>query len=801
MKLRDFKKLLLLVFILFCGFSVQSQTGPLKITVNDSDNIALGGAAVKLLNTIDSVEITKMTDKEGTAYFNSVSNVIYSVKISFIGYKSIDTLIRSTQSKRNFKFKMEVGSIALSEVSIIGKKPLIRQEEDKMIVDPAPIANIASNTLEVLESTPGLYVDQDGGVYLNGATPASIHINGREQKLSNQDIQTILRSLPPNSIEKIEIIRTPSTKYDASSSGGIINIVLKKGVKIGRFGSVNMSFNQGQFSRYSLGLSFNNSTTNSSSYININTNLFKTSEDLNTKRFLGSDSTITQAAIMTTKHIPFVSSFGLNYEFSPRLSLSYDGRINYTDRTNNSSNLNTVEVGTDQISSESKNNSASASAFWNLQQDVGLLFKFDTAGSELNTKLSYNFSHNKSDQDYGLSILKPYIFDITGNGLNNQNRHFYTLESDLTYRLFWKIKLETGLKSSVQRFSSASDYFLKLNNNSIPDSTRTNAFKYTDNINAAYLQISRELFAGINIKTGVRVENTYMKGEQSVPADTSFIVNRTDFFPYIYLSRRVFKIMGAELFGYLIYRKSINRPGYHELNPYIRFVDQYLYETGNPSLLPQFTDNVELNLSYNDMPVFALGRNVTKDIFSNVMYNDPKLPYVIAKTYDNVGTNKEIYLRGIFGIPPGSKYFFAIGAQLNITDYEGVYDNQPWKFSNKSWRFFTFHSLTLTQDTKLNLTGFIMTNGQWNFYEIENIGQLNLSLTQTFLNKKLTIGLICRDIFKTMNYKFKYNQGNINSTGNRISDSRWFGMNIRYNFGIGKKDEKKSIPAFEEPEF
>lgn len=84
-----------------------------------------------------------------------------------------------------------------------------------------------------------------GGVYISGTTPAKIYINGREQKLSNQDIATILRSLPPNSVEKIEIIRSPSTKYDAATTGGIINIVLKKGVKLGKFGSVNIGANQG----------------------------------------------------------------------------------------------------------------------------------------------------------------------------------------------------------------------------------------------------------------------------------------------------------------------------------------------------------------------------------------------------------------------------------------------------------------------------------------------------------------------------------------------------------------------------
>ena len=84
---------------------------------------------------------------------------------------------------------------------------------------------------------------------------------------------------------------------------------------------------------------------------------------------------------------------------------------------------------------------------------------------------------------------------------------------------------------------------------------------------------------------------------------------------------------------------------------------------------------------------------------------------------------------------------------------------------------------------------------------MKDFGQLNLGLTQTFFNKKLTLTLNARDIFKTMDTEFVYNQGTIKSSGSRKSDTRWIGMNIRYNFGIKKKDEKKSVPAFEEPEF
>jgi iron complex outermembrane recepter protein len=779
-----------------------AQQKQLKITVKNTDKTSLPGATVQLKNKTTSSSEYATTNLDGLAYFNKFANGLYSINITYIGFKPVDTTIRITSVSRNFEFVMASGSIALGEVTITGRKPLISQDGDKMIIDPTPLANTATNTLEVLESTPGLYVDQEGGIFLNSSTAAVVYINGREQKMSTQDITTILRSLPPNSVERIEVLRTPSTKYDAASSGGIINIVLKKGVKIGRFGSVNLGMNQGVYGNRYAGFSYNNSGNKGTSYLNFNYSHNDYLEELNSLRYLQKDTTLMQSAKTRNTSTPLFLGFGTNYEASPKINLSYDGRINSSSKSTSSKNNNIIKTPEDNVLSESDNFTNSTSRFFSLQQDFGMLMKFDTLGSEWDTKLSYSYNRNSADQDYRTEFLVPVDTEYSGKGNNLQSRHFFVFQSDLTYQLPLKIKLETGVKSSWQKFESNAGYFINFNGSQVDDPKRTNAFSYLENINAAYLQASRPLFAGLNLKTGLRMEHTYMNGHQTVPGDTSFRINRADWFPYVYLSRRVLKIMGAELFGYLIYRKTISRPGYQDLNPYIKFVDQFLYEAGNPALKPQFTDNIELNISYDDMPVFAIGRNTTRDIFSMVMYKDSTLKSVLVRTYDNVGTNTDTYFRGMVGIPPGGKYFFAIGAQYDFNEYDGIYENLPLKYSRGSWRFFTFHSLNLFKETKLTVNGFMMTNGQWNFYEMKTFGQLNVGLTQTFLDKKLTVSLNARDIFRTMGTEFEFNQGSISSSGNRYSDSRRFGINLRYNFGLKKKkEESKGIPGFEVPEF
>lgn len=790
---------LLLIFILNT-LLLSAQQKPLKITVRNTDKTSLPGATLTLKNQSDLAPFYATTDADGHAAFNKVNNGKYVLKISYIGFKSLDTTLTLTSANRSFEYIMVSESISLGEVNIVARKPLIRQEEDLMIIDPTPIANTSTNTLEILESTPGLYVDPDGGIFLSTSSPAAIYINGREQKMSNQDIATILRSLPPNSVEKIEVLRTPSTKYDAASSGGIINIVLKKGVKIGRFGSVSMGGNKGVEGNCFAGFSLNNSGSSGSRYLNANFSQNNNVEDLNSTRFLQGSATLSQAAKTTNRGTPLYLGYGVNYEKNQNLSFSYDGRINGGRRNSESTNTNLTKNAEQILLAESVNSTSTKSGFISIQQDFGMNLKFDTLGSNLDTKLNYSFNGNTSNQDYSNHIFSPLDTLFSGKTENNQSRHFVVFQSDLTYQLPLKIKLETGIKSSAQQYNSNADFSLFTANTFQNDPSRTAAFAYFENLNAAYIQASRSLIAGFMLKTGLRMEHTYMKGTQTLPFDTNFIVNRADWFPYVYLSRRVMKIMGAELFGYVIYRKTISRPGYQDLNPGIKIIDQFLYETGNPSLRPQFTENIEVNVSYDDMPVFAIGRNYTTDIFSMVMYKDPNQENVLVRTYDNLGKNTETYFRGLVGIPPGGKYFFAAGAQYNLNEYDGYYENKPLKYSHGSWRFFTFHSLTLFKETKLTINGFLMTNGWWNFYEMKNFGQLNVGLTQTFLNKKLTVSLNARDILKTMGTEFSFNQGSINSIGDRFSDSQRVGFNVRYNFGMKKKDEPKGMPGFEEPE-
>lgn len=194
----------------------------------------------------------------------------------------------------------------------------MRQEDDKTIVDPEPVALGSTHAFEVLEKIPGLFIDQDGNVYLNSTSPSAVWINGREQRMSSADIATMLKSLPPGAIERVELVRTPSARDDASGVGGIVNIILKKNVRIGLTGSVNAGFNQGVYGNQFGGFNLNHSNGGKSSYLNVNLNGRNNFDQINTSRQLGTDSLLQQFSRTVLPGNGWYIGAGMNRELNKR---------------------------------------------------------------------------------------------------------------------------------------------------------------------------------------------------------------------------------------------------------------------------------------------------------------------------------------------------------------------------------------------------------------------------------------------------------------------------------------------------
>lgn len=605
-------------------------------------------ASFTVVKRTDSLQLLqKVSDSSGIVKFSLENGIQYVVKISSVNFQPLEKGITVKTGHQNFSFTLESLTGVMKGVTVTASKPLMRQEDDKTILDPEPIAAASTNAYEILEKTPGIFVDQDGNVYLSSMTPATILINGRDMKMSVADVSTMLKNLPPNAISKIEIMRTPSAKYDAASTGGMINIVLKKGVKLGMTGSVVGGFQQGVYGNQFVSFNLNNNSETKRSYINLNFNNRNSFETISSDRYFQPDSVLSQLSKTLYPGQSFFASYGIGYNLGSKWELEYDGRFNLNlsdNQTLNRSiikNVNDNNVKTDNLTEV--NNVGNSKT---LVQEFSGKYKIDSSGSEWTNDLFFLFSRNEFDQDFNTQVYVPLVFSTTGGGDIITNRTAQTAESNLKLKLKHRLIMETGGKVSLLQFNSGADYFKMNNGTQVKDYARTNKFKYSEAINALYLQGSKTLGKNVIIKLGARLENTNMNGHQLIPADTSFDIHRTDIFPYVYLSKKIMSIAGYELRSYLVLRRTIVRPVYEQLNPFPRFVDQYMTEVGNPTLRPQFNTNYEANISVDERPLLAIGVNNTKDIFTSVVYQADSNQAQAYRTYDNLGKNKEFYLRG-----------------------------------------------------------------------------------------------------------------------------------------------------------
>ena len=336
------KLLLLLITITGMNLAGTAQSR-LQVKILNSSKEPVSFATTKLTSVADSSYLFELvSDSSGTVVFSSIRPGQYILHISSVNYAPLKKGITAKDGQNSFIINLEAADSKLNTVVVTANRPLMRQEDDKTIVDPEVLAASSTSAYEILEQTPGLFVDQDGNIYLNSTRPATVYINGREQKMSAADVATMLKNLPPNAIASIEILRTPSARYDASGSGGIVNVVLKKGIRLGMTGSVTFGMNQGTYGNQFAGLNINNNNGRVTTYFNFQVGRRNNYEDLRTDRLFSVDSILGQDAYTQYGNRNIYGGFGVSLPLSSRWDFSYDGRVSYGKQDNNSSNLSSI---------------------------------------------------------------------------------------------------------------------------------------------------------------------------------------------------------------------------------------------------------------------------------------------------------------------------------------------------------------------------------------------------------------------------------------------------------------------------
>ncbi|GAB3955125.1 outer membrane beta-barrel family protein [Spirosoma harenae] len=779
-------KQLVLVLLLFqISRTVCAQT--VTFTILDAGLNPVIGATITVWNSSDSTNrLSAASDGLGKKKVR-LPTASYRYRISAVGFTTVQGIFRVHQDLTELSIQLNSSVELLQAVDVVTKKPLMVQEEDKVIINPEPLVNSSATSYELLEKVPGVFLDQTGNIYLTSTTPAVLYINGREQKMSPADLATLLKSLPPQSVHKIEILRTPSSRYEANSTGGILNIILKDGVDLGKLVSLQAGLNKGTYGTTFVGISMLNTKFKNSYYLHVNVNEQKNYESLLTTNQLTVDSVLTKHTYSETKMKVGSVGYGDTYQFNKRFGVTLDGMVNKTNTavySTNSSQLTANRPGSGSF--DLLNGVNNVTDGFSIKQGLLTTYKLDSLGSSITADVSFHQNNGLTQQAYTTAYSNISLSPTGGLGQQNTKLSQWGIKVDLTKKVNKFLNLEMGIKLFTSTFYSSSNFST---NKQAVDTLRTCEYSYRELLSSAYVQ-NTQLWASYTLKVGVRLEMTKMNGMERLPNAGQYFIQRIDLFPYLYISKHLFNVLTYPLTGYLIYRRSITRPTYESLNPYPKFLDSYMYEVGNPALKPQFTHTVEANISVDNKPILAIGQNYIQDVFTNVLYVDKANAGTTYKSFDNVGTNKETYCRAVAANPPGGRYFILIGGQFNYNQYKGVYQNQPLQFNRGSFVFFTYHQVKIDARSTLLVNGFYRLKGQLQFYELGDFGSFNIAINRYFFSKKFLLTLTGSDIFYQNKNSFSLQQGIVNSSGFRQTDSRRIGLTIHYSLGTRKREEK-----------
>lgn len=772
----------------------QAQTPQSRIygRVLDADGKNIEFATAALLK--DSVLVkTTFTEKDGLFSFDKISYGKYLIKVSVVGspiYQTDTLVLTADRAVINLAdIKIKAGATNLKDVNISGQKAFVERKIDRTVVNvDALISNAGTTAMDVLSKSPGVNVDQNGVISLKGKSGVAIFIDDKPTYLSGADLDNYLRSLPSSSLDQIELMTNPPARYDAAGNGGVINIKTKKTKIAGFNGGINLSLNQGKLSRSNNSFNFNYRKDKINVFGNLSYNLNNSFTDLDLNRKYKNDdgsakSYFNQNSYFRRHGNTFNLKTGLDYYASDRTTwgvvLTGMNRIS-KQVNNNTSNLSNASM---QLDSVIRAENIDQIKYQNAGVNLNYRHKFKQAGRELTFDADYLLYRNQTDQTYYNFSYLPngalkYQDILTGNLPSNID--IYTAKADYSHPLENKWKLDAGVKTAYTKTDNIADYFNTANGKTNADYEKSNHFLYEENINAVYLNMSRE-GKRFSLQAGLRYENTVSNGHQLgnlIKPDSSFKRTYNSLFPTLYFSYKL-DTTGNNQLG-LNYGRRIDRPYYQDLNPFFSPLDKFTYYVGNPFLKPSFTQSIELSHTYKSKITTTFGYswvrdevNETIEILNGTYYSRPAN---VGKTrVANVSVNAEIDLTKWVKLNAYVEYAKIVSKTDFYTGF--LVTNGSYLRANPNLQF----KISPTWNAELNMRyQSKLSNVQFLLGEVHEFG----AAVQKKLSAKSTLKLTANDIFRTRIYNGIINNlANTEANWVNRQDSRSVVVSYSYRFG------------------
>lgn len=679
----------------------------------------------------------------------------------------------------------------LQEVVVKGKKPVFETKSDRFVFNVEGSSLVeGTNMLNVLQQTPLINIDENQGLNILGVNSmAVVYINNRKSILTGTDLMNYLKTMPADNIVKIEIITSPSAKYDASDAG-VINLILKRLEDEGWKGNFSMnneqkrknSQNSNAYLNYHKG-KFTQSTTfhmgenQMLTYNNINNLIFST----------GTTQRIDANIFNKDFHIGGTTS--IDYELNDKSIIGgvFELHTNLPkiQQTNSNFTLNNAGIVSNPYLSNSQSDGQAKMVAGNL------FYKYNnnTTNKSFETNLDWVYHNMYNNTQFSTYQTNPNQWDYANSIGTDESKRNYSLRLDYSQPL-GSYSLEIGAKSNYLNLDSPYNFLLWNGTNFINDPNNTNAFKYEEFINAAYFNLSKTFFKKFNVKSGLRVENTDIKTLQEVNSIKNN-QNYTNWLPYLNVNYKINDNHNLTL----SYKKSIWRPFANELNPFVFFTNLENVSTGNPNLAVREIQDYKFTYTFKkSYTLMGYYQNA-----SNVVNNDAiqQGQTIIRRPVNLFGKTHEYYLG--FNV---NKKFFKNKVGINFNTGTSYFDNNEINRKNNLnlmsdflYRIRLGVDYNNIYDTGVNFNtflSFVSANSRSNFRLNEPSWRLNWELNKQFKNGfKIEIGG-----YDPFNF-YKWNITGFNQVGsftlNNNRDIRSIYIGIIKNFGNTKtKSSKKT---------
>jgi Outer membrane protein beta-barrel family/CarboxypepD_reg-like domain len=771
-----YKKILLLLLLLI-SLSNEAQNISGKVL---SSNKPLEFATVSLFK--DTILIkTLVTDKKGEFSFGEIAYDKYLLTISFVGYKKIDTLLQFIKDL-NVEINLIPERINQIEVTVTGKRPVITRKADRYLVNVENSFLATGYTaLEILQHSPGLLITNDGLIKFRGNKSITVMINNVQQKMAYDELQEYLKTLKSENISKIEVITSPGAEFDAESSGGYVNIILKRVRKQGLQGNISANYRQqSKWSYFSPSLSLNYKSAKFSAYASRSYVYNYNNHYANNDVAYPNSSFYNTHTKVSEKRERSQTIGGVVYEIAKNQLLGvqniYTKNITgYVFDSDIKANFNGQNINGKAIVPQNRNGERNSTT-------LNYLILVDSLGSQLNLISDYTFNNVTADVNFRSRYSNAAQDSIYRNNAPYGTKIFSSqidFKKIQNQRTEWK----TGLKfSAIDRDNDLLTETL-INSIWVKDAEATNSFRYKEKISAAYLSVNTSLGKS-QLTMGLRAEYTATKGVSLTNIER---ISQTYFniFPSFSIQNTFNENKGNSL--YFSFNMPFNRPDYSILNPYRLKIDNFTYQIGNPGIKPQTGYSFDAGVNIFEKYNIGVYYSIIDKVFANIL--TPKSNNIIEYQIQNFNKSIEGGLYSTFPISIAS--WWTTSTDLQVYNLKYMLNN----YRNEQTVFFaqTIQNISIKKIADIDIISQYRSPYVYSNAKVAYQFNTDLGISRKILKGKGKVRFLITDIFDSQRDKTNTYFNNTVVNFYQKKPTRTFGLTISYNFLTGVKFNSKGV--------